>query len=299
LWQFQKAIPMLYQQLRHTPAGPQQELESWLHGGDPRYSAAPMEKLAAYTIADARKWLTPELTRGYMEISIVGDFDPTAVTPDLLATFGALPARAAAPAAMAEARKVKFPNSPANKVFTYESKIPQAVAFALWRTNGIRDNQKEFRRLNILAEILGDRLREEIREKLGASYSPNAGADGSDVLEGFGYVLSQSVGKPEDVEKLLKTMQDLADELAAKGATDDELDRALKPTLGMLDKSLRDNNYWLTTVMSQSQADPKRLEMARTRVADYRSITLAEVNALARKHLSAGNAILVSIKPAS
>jgi zinc protease len=298
LWQFQKAVPMLYQQLKHTPAGPQQELESWLHGGDPRYSVAPMEKLAAYTIADAKKWLTPELTKGYMEISIVGDFDPQAVIPNLLETFGALPARAAAPAALAEARKVKFPNSPANKVFTYESKIPQAVAFALWKTNGIRDNQKEFRRLNLLAEILGDRLREEIREKLGASYSPNAGADGSDALEGFGYLLSQSVGKPEDLEKLLKTMQDLADELAAKGATEDELDRALKPTLGMLDKSLRDNNYWLTTVMSQSQADPKRLDMARTRDADYRSITLTEINALAQKYLPAENAILVSIKPA-
>ncbi len=85
---------------------------------------------------------------------------------------------------------------------------------------------------------------------------------------------------------------------ASGGATDDELDRALKPTLGMLDKSLRDNSYWLATVMSQSQADPKRLELARGRDADYRSITLVEINALAKKYLSAENALLVTIKPA-
>ena len=77
----------------------------------------------------------------------------------------------------------------------------------------------------------------------------------------------------------------------------DELDRALKPTLSQLEKSLRDNNYWLTTVLSQSQSDPQRLELARTRDADYKSITLAEINVLARKYLKAENALLVTIKP--
>ena len=161
----------------------------------------------------------------------------------------------------------------------------------------MRGNQKEFRRLNVLAEIFGDRLREEIREKLGASYSPNAGADGSDAFEGVGYVISQSIGKTEDIDKLLKTMSDLADRLAEEGATEDELDRALKPTLGMLEKSLRDNSYWLTTVLSQSQSEPGRLELARAREADYKSITLAEINALAKTHLGSGNAMLVAIKP--
>ena len=117
-------------------------------------------------------------------------------------------------------------------------------------------------------------------------------------LEGVGYIIGQSVGKPEDLDLLLKTMRDLADNFANTGATADELDRALKPTLGQLDKSLRDNSYWLNTVMSQTQSDPKRLDLARGRDADYRSITLAEINALAKKYLKAENALLVSIKPA-
>ncbi|GAA5120173.1 insulinase family protein [Luteolibacter yonseiensis] len=298
LWQFQKAIPMIYQQLKHTPAGPQQEMDAWLHGGDSRFSVATEKQLAAYTIADAKKWLAPELAKGYLELSIVGDFEIEKITPDLLASFGALPPRAATPAALADMRKIRFPNAPGVKTFTYDSKIPQGVASTLWKTDGLRGNQPEFRRLNILGEIYGDRLREEIREKLGASYSPNAGADGSDAFEGFGYVIGQSVGKPEDLDLLLKTMRELADTFATQGATDDELDRALKPTLGQLDKSLRDNSYWLGTVMSQSQADPKRLELARGREADYRSITLKEINALAKKYLRAENALLISIKPA-
>jgi zinc protease len=297
LWQFQKAIPMIFQQLNHTPAGPQQAMEAWLHGGDSRFAVAPVEKLTRYTVADAKKWLTPELTTGYLELTLVGDFEIERVLPDLLATFGALPSRAAVAPVLAEARKIQFPNAPAAKTFTYDSKIPQGIASTLWKTAGVRGNQKEFRRLNVLADIYGDRIREEIREKLGASYSPNAGASGSDAFEGVGYLIAQSIGKPEDLELLLKTMRELADKLGKQGATADELDRALKPTLSQLEKSLRDNNYWLTTVMSQSQSDPKRLELARSRDADYRAITLVEINTLAKKYLSGDNALLVSIKP--
>jgi predicted Zn-dependent peptidase len=92
-------------------------------------------------------------------------------------------------------------------------------------------------------------------------------------------------------------MSTIADDLSKKGATADELDRALKPALGILDKSLRDNNYWLSTVMSQSQADPMRLDLARNREADYRSITLEEINALAKKYLPRDNALEVKILP--
>jgi zinc protease len=298
LWQFRKAVPMLEQKLKHTPSGPMQEMDAWLNGGDSRFAVASAAQLSAYTLEDAKSWLTPELSKGYLELSIVGDFTLEQILPDLLATFGALPARAKTAPALTDARKIEFPNAPASKLFTYESKIAQAIATTIWKTVGFRGNVKEFRRLNVLADIYGDRLREEIREKLGASYSPNAGATGSDAFEDFGYLIGQSVGKPEDVELLLQTMRDLADQMAKTGATADELDRALKPTLGQLEKTLRDNSYWLNTVMSQSQLDPKRLDLARERNADYKSITLTEINALAKKYLVGGNALLVTIKPA-
>jgi zinc protease len=297
LWQFQKAIPMIFQRLRHTPEGPMQEMESWLHGGDVRYSLASEEQLASYTVADVRKWLDLPLSKGYLELSIVGDFDPVAILPEILATFGALPLRMSTPPAYPDARKINFPNAPANKRFTYQSKIPQGIATVIWQTKGFRGNEREFRRLNLLGDILGDRLRDEIREKLGASYSPNAGATGSQALENMGYLIAQSVGKPEDIDTLLNTMRDLANELSTKGAAEDELDRALKPTLGILDKTLRDNSYWLNTVLADSQSNPNRLAMARDRESDYKSITVKEINSLAKTYLSAENTLLVRIEP--
>ncbi|MBC7980986.1 MAG: insulinase family protein, partial [Armatimonadetes bacterium] len=167
----------------------------------------------------------------------------------------------------------------------------------IWKTVGIRNNIPEFRRLNVLSDIYGDRLRQEIREKLGASYSPNAGASGSDALENFGYLIGQALGKPEDIPLLLKTMETIATELSISGATQEELDRSLSPTLNQLEKTNRDNSYWLSTVLAQSQADPRRLEYARTRDADYRSINLKEINALAKKYYAPGQLHKVSILP--
>ena len=298
LWQFQKAIPVLFQNLKHTTAGPMQEMNAWLHGDDSRFTVPTQTQISNYTIDEVKEWLTPNLTKGYFEMTIVGDFDQEKILADIIATFGTLPERESKPSAKTlQTRSLNFPKPPSEKKFTYESKIPQAVATAIWKTAGIRGNIEQFRRLNVLSDIYGDRLREEIREKLGASYSPNAGATGSEALEDFGYLIGQSIGKPADIPLLLKTMDTIAADLAEKGATQDELDRALAPTLSQLEKTLRDNSYWLSTVLSQSQAEPSRLDLARKRDADYRSITLKEINELAKRYFSSKNIHKVSILP--
>jgi zinc protease len=50
-------------------------------------------------------------------------------------------------------------------------------------------------------------------------------------------------------------------------------------------------------VLSQSQNDPKRLDLARERDKDYRSITLTEINALAKKYFPSSNLHKISIAP--
>ena len=298
LWQFQKNIPVLFQNLKHTTAGPAQEMQAWLHGNDSRYTVPTQTELSNYNISDVKAWLTPELETGYLELSVVGDFDKQALVTAILSTFGTLPERSLNPAKnTVHSRSIVFPEAPSEKLFGYESKIPQAVAAAVWKTDGMRNNIPEFRRLNVLSDIFGDRLREEIREKLGASYSPQAGASGSEALEDFSYLIGQSIGKPDDMPLLLNTMNTIATELSAEGATQDELDRALSPILSSLEKSLRDNSYWLSTVLNGSQARPRKLDLANSRDEDYRSINLVEINTLAEKYFTPSNLLQVTILP--
>ncbi|WP_193214840.1 M16 family metallopeptidase [Luteolibacter marinus] len=297
LSQFKKAIPMIFQQLRHSPNGAQAEMNAWLHGGDSRWSVPTEEQLGSYTFDDVRKWITPALTKDYLELSIVGDFDESTMLPLVLKTFGALPERAAEKAELAAARKVTFPKLPTSKEFTYDSKIAQGTAMVIWKTKGLRGNIKEFRRLNLLAEILSDRLRKEIREKLGASYSPRAGANGSEGLEDFGFVAANCIGKADATQELADISAALGASLAEDGTDEDELDRARKPLQAQMDKSKRDNGYWLGTVLSQSQEEPKRLDLIRGRDEDYASITPEELNAIAKKYFVEKNALKVQIFP--
>ena len=64
----------------------------------------------------------------------------------------------------------------------------------------------------------------------------------------------------------------------------------------MLEKSQRDNGYWLGTVLSRCQEAPERLELARKRDRDYASIKLAEINELAKKHLTKDKVLTVTIQ---
>lgn len=295
--QYQNALPDLYDQIKHDLGGAQAKMSQWLHGNDARHSIPELAKAQSYTIADARDWILPQIQESYLELTVVGDFDPTLLKENLLSTFGAIPTRAEKPTAHPDARNLSFPETPAEKTFSYQSEIPRAAAMVLWGIPGVGEDIGQARRFNIVADILGDRMRDEIREELGATYSPSTGARPSTVYPDFGNLVGFSIAKPEDLDTINEITVKLGADLAKDGATADELDRALKPILSELEKSLRDNNYWLNTVLSRSQAEPHRLDWARQRDEDYGSITLEEINELAGQHLAPENAIQVQLLP--
>ena len=296
LRQFRKMLPMMDSQLKFTMSGAMAEMQEWSRGGDGRFAKPDPEVLAKYTADDVKAWVSDEFKNSYLEVSLVGDFDIEKTVPLLLKTVGALPNRSSTKPALSKERQLKTPELPATKKFTYTSKIPQAASLVGWTIPPVREDIRELRRLNVLATILDDRLRNKLREELGATYSPQAHANASMVFN-YGNLMAMSIGAPEDVEKVTGLIHEMGLELGAKGVTQDELDRALKPILSNLEKTLRNNGYWLNTVMAQSQAEPYRLDWARGRDNDYASIKLDEINDLAREHLGRENAAQIAILP--
>ena len=294
--QFRKMLPVMSSQLKYTLSGAMAEMQEWSRGGDGRFAKPDAGVLAKYTSADVKEWVGAEFDRGYLEISLVGDFDIKKTIPLLLKTVGALPDRSSTKPALSKEREIQAPALPVSKKFTYTSKIPQAASMVGWKIPPVREDIGELRRLNVLATILDDRLRTKLREELGATYSPQAHASSSMVFD-YGNLMAMSIGSPEDVDKVTGLIHEMGLALASKGVTQDELDRALTPILSNLEKTLRDNGYWLNTVMAQSQAEPYRLDWARERDADYESIKLAEINALAKKYLGKENAAQLVIVP--
>jgi len=295
LRQFQKQIPAFASQLKYTLGGAGADMQAWLHGGDGRFAKPDPEQLMTDTADDVKAWVAEDMQHAAIELSIVGDFDPHTATPLILKTFGALPERSQTIPPLTEARQIEQPTLPADKTFHYESKIDKAVAMVSWRGAPIKEDIRESRRMNVLASILKDRLRKKLREELGSTYSPSASFSASREFN-TAYLSATSVATSAETKVLQTHMLEIASDIATEGATTDELDRALKPILGELPMHWRQNNHWLHTVLSQSQTKPFTLEWARERDADYESITLEEVNALA-KHTLTENAARITLMP--
>ena len=244
------------------------------------------------TLDELRAWLEEPLERGYLEISLVGDLEIERAIALVGRTLGALPARASAKPALAERRVVAFPKGAKEKVLTYRSEIAKGAVALCWPGPDIWDIRR-VRRLNVLMSILDDRLRVKVREEMGEAYSVGAVAIPSDTYRGYGVILAQAFADPSRIQQVARVMADIAATLHRGGVTGDELDRALRPTLEMIDKQRRTNRYWIGQVLASSQEYPQRLDWARTMVADHRAIRREEIDALARQYLAPERAVRI------
>ncbi|MFI5335932.1 MAG: M16 family metallopeptidase [Opitutales bacterium] len=289
LRQIQRNIGPFYTQLAHTVEGPlETDAPRLLAAGDPRFGLPPQEEVAARTLAGMKAWLTPEFTHGALEIALVGDLDPAAATTAVAATFGTLPPRAAKPAYEAE-RRVSYPSAPLAKLYSVPTEIPKGLVSLYWPATDSHDVHLS-RRLNLLASVLDDRLRVKIREQLGGTYSPQAGASLSDTFRGYGFLVAQCTVAPEQARAITNAIRAIAADLHDHGVTEEELVRAKQPALTAIRQSQRTNPYWLGNVLASAQEQPERLEWSRTRLTDTEGITAAELTALAKRYLDPAQA---------
>ena len=284
LSQIQRNLGPFYTRLARTVEGPlQTEVPRLLAAGDSRFGIPPLTALSSRTLAEMRSWLTPEFAHGAMEIAVVGDFDPAATISAVAGTFGSLPARTAKPAYIVE-RKVSFPAAPLAQRYTVPTEIPKGLVSLFWPATDSREVHLS-RRLNLLASVLDDRLRVKIREQMGGTYSPQAGANLSETFPGYGYLVAQCTVAPEQARTIADAIRTIAADLHAKGVTEEELERAKQPMLTAIKESIRTNPYWLGNVLASAQEQPERIEWSRTRLSDTTAITAAELTALAKQYL--------------
>ncbi len=293
---FKGALPMIYKQLEHSMQGAMLKVNQHLTGGDFRFNFPEQEKAMTYTSEMVKDWLMPAFREAPLELSIVGEIDPELALPLILKTFGALPERKTTKPAFKERRKINFPASPGSMKLTFDSKIPNATAMVVWKIPATGQDVKTSRRFSVLASILSDRLREEIREKLGGSYSPSASASPSKELD-YGTFQAVAEVAPEETKKYGELMIEIAHKMASEGLTQDELERSLKPIQSSLKESLRSNSYWLGTVLNGSQEKPLKLEWALSRSQDYAGMSVDELNKLAKQYLHKEKALLYEIVP--
>lgn len=273
-----------------------------LVGGDKRIGNDPDDGAVFRSFVELRHYLTPVLEHGPIEIAVVGDIDEDAVIRLVARTFGALPAREPKPSKWRAERPVTFREDRSPVVLAHAGEASQALAYIYWPVTGVDPDAdpQAVRVIAVTAAIMRLKVIEAIRERLGATYSPTAGATISSIYSGFGYVSAGAEVKPEDVERVLAALQDIAADMRAGDISDDEFLRAVTPSLEILPQNATSNAYWLSLI-SQAQTRPDVMERNRleTIEASVRAITKADVIGAAQKWLVPENAREAYVLPAA
>jgi zinc protease len=273
---------------------------SWLlRNRDMRFHAPDKAEIAALTPEQFRAFWQPILASGPIEVQLFGDVPRDEAIAAVAATFGALPKRKER-AIPAENRGIRFPaHNDEPLVLTHTGDRDQAAAAIAWPTGTGIARSKEARQLDILAQIINDRLFEKLRAIDGAAYSPSASSDWPMAFDaGEGYLLVNSQLKPERIDYFYKLVREIASDLAANPVSDDELQRTLAPMRQILARASTGNAFWMNQLEGATH-DPRYVEAMRSMPRDMLTVTAVDLQALAAKYLVDDKSYSVVVLPES
>ena len=237
--------------------------------------------------ADIKAYLAPTLHDAPVEVTVVGDLSEDDAIDALAHTLGRIrPRNASFPLTSPEAARLRFPPSAsAPSTGHHLGLADRAAVVAIWPTfawDALR--QREVRAITLLREVLGDRIRRQVREKLGLTYTPSIVFNterGGDQ----GHLQVAIETSPTTAKAVADVLVNIGQELAQEGVESEELERMRKPILDDSANQRERAGWWLNT-LDGSARDPYRLAQARTWWNDYATIPASEVSAAAKAWLA-------------
>lgn len=268
--------------------------QQFLSGGDSRFGIPGWAQFQKCDLSQIEQWYGAQLQQAPMELSVVGDFKPDVLVQWVARYFGTLPKRDRTIEQLARPGPV-FPSGQTLRL-TAQSNIPKALVVVAYPTEDFWDIRRT-RRLAMTAELFSERLRQHVREELGAAYSPFAYNHSYRSFNGYGLFQIHVQVDPDQVDLIAKEVQHIAGQLAATSSDDDEIRRILDPTLTHIKDLRQTNAYWLNSVLKGAVRHPEQLEWARTFEKDYAAITAEDIKALSKKYLDNQKGATIVITP--
>lgn len=276
------------EQLRQSNASPgaifRLKAPELLHDGDKRWATPSAEDVQAAQIEDLKALLMPAFQDGALDVIIVGDIDTDKAIAAVAATFGALPKRASARAAVTAKNDTHLPADKVTPIdMAHTLQAGQSITSVVWPTHGEFPDVQD----DITLELMGDIMQERLFDKLrgnGVIYSASVGTTASRVFN-YGYIQAEAQLAPDKATQFYDVLSEITADLKAGKITADELDRARNPALQNFDKTRQTNEYWLA-LLDGVQENPRLLDMSRKFEASARRVGISDIAAAARKYLA-------------
>ena len=251
--------------------------------GNARGTGLPSwEEFDSLRLKDVVSWLAPYFQEAPLEITVVGDCDPAQVI-ELAATYFDPPGqRSYQPSSTPQAH---FPVGQHHET-TVQSSVDKALIRYGWLTDDYDDIHRT-RRLHVLAATLEERLRQKIREELGAAYSPSVYSVNSRIYPGYGAIYADVIVESSLVATAREALDGIESSFKRRPVGDAELTGAREPILTSLKDGQRTNGYWLHSVLSLSSRNTAQLNWPLSLIGDFGSISSADINELAQRYIRA------------
>jgi zinc protease len=294
--QWRNLIGVFLPTLDSQPSGVyQRDVSRILASGDTRYGIPSEAALKAINFAALKPVIANSFANGPVEIAIVGDIDEARAVALVAKTFGALPKRAADRPDYVKSQSIRFPADRKPITLTHGGKPDQGISAVFWPTTDGKDSRISAK-LDMLSSVIGLIATEELREKLGATYSPQVGSNASDVIPDYGYLSVVSTVDPKQTDIVFAAIDGIAASLAKTPPSADLMNRARNPRLERVIRARRENGRWLG-LLDEAQSSPKDLDDFRNAEAMLKAITPEDIQALAQKYMNAKDALRVKIVP--
>jgi zinc protease len=265
----------------------QVNLARLIHNGDPRWAFPTLPYVQAARSEDLKTLIAPSLATGAIEISVVGDVAVDQAVAAVASTFGALPARKTS-VVKAKPHEVSFPAGVITPVvLLHQGGADQGIAASGWPTTDVFTNTTRNAARTLLADLMQQRLFEELRQRDGTSYTPQLQSQSSAVFPGYGSLLGFADIPPAKADLFFESLAKIAASLRSTPVTADELDRVRNPEIAKLTQAKQTNEYWLG-VLGAVQSEPRFADLARRSLANLQAVTAADIQAEANTWLIDG-----------
>jgi zinc protease len=253
-------------------------------GRDSRLREPSLEDIRATKLDEVKALLAPILASASLDVVITGDVESDAAIDAVARTLGALPARNAGTSLLTSFDPVHYSMpTPTPIVIHHHGRADQGVAAIAWpTTDGF--HRKDWAALSLLSQIFSTRLLDRLRINEGVTYSPDVSSFMSNNVPGQGYLYAKTELPPAKMPLFFDAVRAIAADLRAHPVTADELERARKPGLEGLVAAKESNLGWAVTLIG-TQADPRRLDLARDAIPVFEAVTPADIQDAAGRYL--------------
>lgn len=259
-----------------------------LYGNHPYARREEGEKpaLASVTPADLQALHKRLFARSDLIIGVVGAIDAETLKRDLDKVFGALPEKA-------ELVAVEDVKPKLDQQIRIAYDLPQTTLQLAYP--GIARDDPQFFAAFLMNHILGggsftSRLFEEVRDKRGLAYSVDFMLINNDHSNGL---VIATATRSDRAAETLQVIRDEVKRILADGVTEEELAAAKKYVIGSYAINNLDTSNGIAGTMVELQLDDLGIDYVARRRAEIDKVTVADVDAAARRLLSTEPAVMV------